>query len=419
MFFLKKLSYLCFQHTLFDRKAIGAACMMAGCCIGAGMLALPMTTGLVGFVPSVILFILVWWYSLSTARLLLEANSWYEGRSVNLVTLCSDILGPYGKWTAWGSFLFLFYCLLSAYFVKGGEMVQQLVLHAWQGAPVTIGPFILLGFTIVVIHAGARWVDRYNMLFFILMCLSLLGLIYLVSSDIKMERLTHTSWGNSLFLLPFLVTAFGFHNMVPSVRNYLAHDKRKLIFSLYGGSLIPLAVYLAWLFFMLGAIPIEGEAGLLNSYFNGKVATDSIGAITGSIYVEGFALAFAMTAIITSILGQGLSVIDFLMDGFGFKAKNRFIATFLAVLPPFLFSQTNPLLFFKALEVAGGITAMILYGILPVIIVGRGRYFLNAQSNYMAPLKVKGLVAIFLMAVLVLMLEIFHLTGVIQYRFDL
>jgi tyrosine-specific transport protein len=57
----------------------------------------------------------------------------------------------------------------------------------------------------------------------------------------------------------------------------------------------------------------------------------------------------------------------------------------LALAPPLVLSLIYPQLFFKALNFAGGICAVILFGILPVAMVWIGRYRKQIISSYEVP----------------------------------
>ena len=58
-------------------RVLGATLLVAGCCIGAGMLGLPILTALGGFKPTIILFVLCWLFMAGTGLLLLEVNLWF------------------------------------------------------------------------------------------------------------------------------------------------------------------------------------------------------------------------------------------------------------------------------------------------------------------------------------------------------
>lgn len=88
-----------------------------------------------------------------------------------------------------------------------------------------------------------------------------------------------------------------------------------------------------------------------------------------------FATLLAFFAILTSFLAQALSLTHFWADGLkvSYKKHEAVWLCVLALLPPLLFSILYPQIFFKALNFAGGICAVILFGMLPVFMVWRGR----------------------------------------------
>ena len=102
---------------------------------------------------------------------------------------------------------------------------------------------------------------------------------------------------------------------------------------------------------------------------------------------------FAFLAIVTSFLAVALSLIDFLADGLhlpAHKKRNRFFLLLLTLLPPLFFGIRNPHLFLKGLQLAGGIGAMILYGVLPVWMVWRGRYHLGKKGTRTSSYRQRG-----------------------------
>ena len=102
----------------------GAILLVAGCCIGAGMLGLPVLTSVAGFKPSLLMFFLSWLFMFCTGLLLLEANLFFKDE-VNIVSMAERTLGTFGKISAWLIFGFLFYCLLVAYISGSGSLVSS------------------------------------------------------------------------------------------------------------------------------------------------------------------------------------------------------------------------------------------------------------------------------------------------------
>lgn len=86
--------------------------------------------------------------------------------------------------------------------------------------------------------------------------------------------------------------------------------------------------------------------------------------------------SFAFFAIVTSFLSVALSFIDFLADGLNIKKtpKGKVVLVLLVLGPPFLCAFLYPTIFLIALNTAGGFGAVILFGILPALMVWKGRY---------------------------------------------
>ncbi len=55
-------------------SVLGGVLLVTGCCIGAGMLGLPVMSALTGFYPTLAMFIVGWLFMAVTGLLLLEVN---------------------------------------------------------------------------------------------------------------------------------------------------------------------------------------------------------------------------------------------------------------------------------------------------------------------------------------------------------
>jgi tyrosine-specific transport protein len=120
------------------------------------------------------------------------------------------------------------------------------------------------------------------------------------------------------------------------------------------------------------------------SHEKGEEATLALCSILGSSWISRFAQGFAFFSIVTSFLAQGLTLTHFLADGLK-KAptkKNLKWICVLSLAPPLFFALLNPQIFFKALSLAGGIFAMILFGLLPVCMAWIGRYVHRHSTQY-------------------------------------
>jgi tyrosine-specific transport protein len=362
-------------------SVIGGMLLIAGSCIGAGMLALPILTGLAGFLPSLVLFVCAWAFMTLTALLLVEVNGWFN-KPVNFITMVSHTLGRFGRGLSWLLYLFLFYALLVAYVSGSGGLFSTFFgLPAWSGALFFV---LLFG---GVVYMGTRTVDLWNRVLMFGKIVAFLGLVFLGVKHVQPKLLLRTDVSYAFFSLPVLIISFGFHNMIPSLTAYMKGNLKRVRMTILGGSLFALFLYLIWEIIALGIVPMEGEMGLANSLKQDREASQAIAGILGSSWVSSCAQALAFFAILTSFLAQSLSLVHFLADGLKISYKKRENAWLcaLALLPPLGFSLYNPQLFFKALNFAGGICAVILFGILPVCMIWLGRYRKQTPSSYQVP----------------------------------
>lgn len=363
---------------------IGAVLLIAGCCIGAGMLGLPVLSSTAGFIPSVFTFIICWLFMLATGLLVLEVNLWYHHES-NIVTMAEKTLGAFGKAISWFVFLFLFYSLMVTYLTASGSLLTDFIaqltgfkLHPGIGSLLVSVPFGIL------IYFGTYAVDRFNRILMAGLLVSYLLLITTGFTEINFSLLDRANWSQMGLVVPAAILSFGFHNLVPSLRNYLHGDVKALKWAFVIGSAIPLLIYLVWEMLILGLVPLDEFRNALD---HGKMATQALTDAVGLTWVADVAQIFAFFAIITSILGVSLSFVDFLSDGLKIKktATGKIALICLVIVPPSIFGMLHPDIFLMALSYAGGFGAVILFGILPALMVWKGRYYQNIDSPRLVP----------------------------------
>ena len=371
-------------------SVLGGMLLVSGSCIGAGMLALPILTGLSGFFPSLISLFVAWAFMTFTALLLVEVCGWFKGQ-INLLSMAKEALGETGRLVGWFTYVFLFYALLVAYISVSGGIFSALLSDflGWHIPAWSLSVFFTLFFGFII-YLGTRPVDLVNRYLMGGLIITYLSMIGLGIFHVKPELLLYFNPKYTLLSLPVLVISFGFQNIIPSLSAYLKGDLKRVKTTIIGGSLLSLAIYLVWCTLVLGVVPMSGEHGIVSSYERGEEATAALRFALGNAQIVAFAQAFAFFAIVTSFLAQGLSLSHFLGDGFKPKQidetqyirKNMWWLCTLALLPPMILALLDPSLFFKALNFAGGICAMILFGILPICMVWVGRYRLNKSSAY-------------------------------------
>jgi tyrosine-specific transport protein len=368
-------------------SVLGGVLLIGGTCIGAGMLGLPVMTAAAGFYPAMGAFLFVWFFMTLAAFAYLEVSLRFKGE-VNLISIVGATLGEPAKWIAWITYIFFLYSLMAAYTSGGTAIFAKLLgLHvSGKQQLLAMGLFFIIPFAAIV-YMGTSWVDHVNRFLmggffatFIVLCSIFLGS-------------SHTSHfyavGSSKYLIftfPLLVTSFGYHTLVPTLKSYLNENLKKLRIVFIVGGLSPLIIYGIWEWIILYLIPTHGQGGLVymmhhNSSNPAEAMAQAI-SIHGSI-IHHIVTWFSYFALTSSFIGVGLGIRDFFADGLHIK-KTRMGRVWLSVLtfgPPLIYTLIYPGGFLLALKYAG-ILAGILLIIYPVIMAWRARYVTKLPGKY-------------------------------------
>jgi tyrosine-specific transport protein len=386
-------------------RTLGATLLVTGCCIGAGMIGLPITSLLTGFIPTIAAMLLSYLFTTSAGLLLLEATLWFD-QKVNLLSIADFALGKKGKLLAGTLFLLLFYSIFIAYMDGGGQLFAAF-LGAILGFPLSreIGIFVCVAFVMAIVYFGTQVVDKINRALMIGLIASYFALVLIGAQHVVKDNLLHANWKASIATLPILFICFGFQNLVPSLTHYLKRNVQALRFAIIGGNFIALLFYLVWEFVLLGILPHDScvKSNMIGNLLQKTSSSSSVQLIVN---------AFTFFALVTSFLAIAVSFVDFFKDGLKSSPSSRrrtheILIYGLVFAPPLIFSLAYPNLFLKALDFAGGIIDVVLFGILPALIVWSGRYIRKAQGPYL----VKGgkifVGFIFFLSIAFLLLQVF------------
>ena len=350
----------------------GAVLLTAGTTIGAAMLALPLTTGFMGYFPSLALFFFCWSVMLLSGFFFVDVNCHYQDDS-NLVSMAGRTLGVYGRVICWSFYLLLLYALVAAYISGSAPMFVKLFeFMGWKismkGAyfclPVIFGVFF---------YFGIKGIDFINRLLMMGLLISYVAIIIFVPKHIEPSYFLHHDFKWGLIALPVVLTSFGFHIIIPSLGSYLKHSQKQLKKAVFVGSLMALIVYVIWQTMVLGVVPITGALSLKSSWLLGDSVVPLAQILNNPIISVGV-YTFAFFAIVTSFLGVSLSLSDFLVDGFKIKKswEGHLLAYSLTFIPPIFFVLKFQRGFITALEYAGVFVAVLL-GIMPSLMVKKLR----------------------------------------------
>lgn len=365
--------------SLTKGNIISALFLVAGTIVGGGMLALPVATGLSGFIPSSLLMILCWAAMTLTALLYVEVSLWMEPYA-HVITMTSKILGPIGKAFAWVLYLFICYASLVGY-TAGGSVLMTTALDRAYEIPLDKfeGSVLFLLLFGTSFYIGHHFVGRINSILFIAMVGAYFALVGTGAHEMNFSLLQHSEWKSAFFAVPLLLTSFSFQTMVPSLTPYLKRNKRALQLAIVGGTTLSLIIYLVWQALILGIVPVEGPHGLAKALELGEPATQFISEHVVGAHIGYIAEFFAFFAIVTSFLGIGLGLFDFLADGLKIKEKGfgKFFLVTLILIPTLYFTSQFERVFMIALDSTGGYGDTLLNGVIPVLLVWIGHYSLG------------------------------------------
>lgn len=358
-----------------EGTVFGGSLLVAGTAIGGGMLALPILTGLGGFFPAVIAYVLCWLFMATTAMLFVEVFLW-SPKEVNIVSMAAMTLGRPGKVIAWILYIFLFYSLTVAYVSGGGGLVNEL-LHT----PSWLGPLIFVLIFAPFVLIGPWAVDRINWILMIGLGISFVLFVVLGLGKVDLHSLLHRNIGKALLATPVIFASFGFQGLVPTLTNYLGRDRSKVKKAIFIGSSMPLAIYILWEALFLGIVPLEA---LEQAKELGQAAVTPLKNILGLSWLYVVGQFFAFFAIVTSFLGVTLALLDFLADGLKIKksANGRALLSLIIFIPPMLFAMSNPCLFLNAVHYGGGFGCALLLGLLPILMVWVGKRKFESRFSY-------------------------------------
>ena len=381
-------------------SVVGAALLFAGTAVGAGMLALPAETAPAGFAPAESSLLLCWAFTFVTSLVTLEA-SWSVGRrsrdnnvlpsadttqeagGAGFVSITKTALGPIGEGVTALLFWFLLSAIIVAYTSEGGELIAQGVSEYTNDSSLQVSPifgsFAFTAFFGSLAVFGTERVDLVNRILVVGFLGAFLGLAGIGLPQIDPELLSsRADWGAVYpACISVGILSFGAQNVVPTLLQYLGGDAIRTRQAVLAGSLIPLVMYTLWEVVFLGNVPWDAADASVGSKM--QVVT-ALGRVGGPV-VQELVEVFSACAIGSSMAGASVSLVDFFQDAIstitpppgnevptGITGR-RFLAAALALGPPLGLACVFPDAFLSALENAGLIGGVSLYGLLPALSV--------------------------------------------------
>jgi tyrosine-specific transport protein len=226
----------------------------------------------------------------------------------------------------------------------------------------------VIGYLVVVILVffiifNFKVLDVSNRIIFVIKIGVFITMLYFLSSKVELSNLKnfngYLSQNNNLFkAIPVFFTSFGFHGSIPSIMKYLNNNEKDIKKAFLWGSFLSLIIYCLWIFFTSAVLPKHGLISfdtVNNSDNKLHEFIKMLAERTEQDKLHVIISVFSWMAIITSFLGVGVGLYDYILEKFKFKRevfKDQLKGIFITFFPPLLIVILGKNIFVKALAFA-------------------------------------------------------------------
>ncbi|ACX81984.1 aromatic amino acid transport family protein [Aggregatibacter actinomycetemcomitans] len=364
---------------LLKNKTFGSALIIAGTAIGAGMLAMPLTSAGMGFAFTAALLIGLWLLLAYSGLLFVEVYQTAKRKDDGVATLAEKYFGIPGRIISTLSLFILLYALSAAYMAGGGTLLANALPKDFLGsADITLKISILI-FTFILgafVVIGTKGVDNITRVLFSGKIIAFILVLAIMLPKVIGENLTAMPLEYTLILSagPIFFTSFGFHVVMGSINNYLEGDVKRFRSAIIIGTAIPLMAYLLWQLATHGILSQNEFVAVLKDDPTLSGLINATKTLRDTTLLSQVLPIFYSFALITSFLGVALGLFEGLNDLFK-RTKmpaNRVSLTIATFTPPLIFALFYPNGFLSALSYAGLLCAFYCL-ILPIGLAWRTR----------------------------------------------
>jgi tyrosine-specific transport protein len=345
---------------------ISVAFLVLGNCLGVGVLALPIKSGLTGFFPALVGILFIWLMMLLSAFVIGYKINMEKSNTFDIPSFFAKETNQAGKWLAIACNLILLYGVLVAYLSGMTAIIKDLIPFHLSDPLITVVYFLL---TAALILFGADIMRKGNMLIVIAVWVCFALLIIYGSQDFQMAKLEEVSWKFFPLGIPVAVSAFHFHNIIPTVSRYLQHDVKATRQAIFIGVGLGLVINVVWVVIVLGSLQRMGvdPNTVEEAYWHNLPATIPMAKLLHSKVFLVSSFVFAFFSVTASYIANGTGLYGFMRDltHMYLKTSNWFVVAALTFLPPLAVALIYPNIFLSALDVVGGVGESVLFIVLP------------------------------------------------------
>ncbi|MCF7791478.1 MAG: hypothetical protein K9M56_05710 [Victivallales bacterium] len=357
------------------RLIISMSLLLAGTALGAGILGLPMETGLSGFLPSLIIMIITWITLMLTGWVFIFKISMSRKPVEDFADLYKREFGHWSIFLNTFGYFITFYGIITAY-LCGISTATIEIFPLLKSIPYVDKFLIVIYFFVLtsIVIFGIKIFKKFNMIFSSFLLVTFIAMVLAALLHINVDYLKHVNLSYLPFATPILFTSFCFHPVIPLICQHVKEEnfsRRILKWILFWGTFIILCVILFWSLVVLGIVPVHSVSGtsIIKAHAKGLPATVPLAKCIHFAPLRILALLFTFFAIVTSFIGSGAGFMNYVKNFSGHYIKRNkttdFVITFAI---PFLVALIYPNIFLRMLGVVGGIGVVTIYGILPSLL---------------------------------------------------
>jgi len=359
------------RHFISLKSIIAASLLIAGNVLGVGVLALPIKSGLAGFFPALVSILLIWFLMLISSFVILNRLPIHH-KHFDIPSFYHREMGKIGYFLAIICNLIILYGVIVAY-------LSGMTILLMSSLPLQIPPQIItLTYALLVtgvIISGLHSLIKGNMILLIALLISFIVLAFSSTSHFSWPLLTYHDWKFAPFGFGILVSAFHFHNIIPTVSHALNKNQKATQLAITIGMVMGLFINLSWLFIVTGSLPVNDAThlNLIYAFFQNFPATIPMAHLLHSRLFTEMSLTFGVFAITASYIANGTGLFGFIRDMTTtyLKTDKKWVVSLIAFAPPITIALIYPKIFLYMLDIVGGIGETILFLIFPGIILLR------------------------------------------------
>ncbi len=236
---------------MVKNKSLSATLTLSGAIIGAGILGLPYAISKAGFIPGLILIILLsllmLFINLALGEVILRTSGTHQ-----LVGLARIYLGKNGKKLMFFAVIFGIYSALVAYLIGEGESLSQLIFGSTKYA-IFFGLLFWMTITLLL-RAGLRGVRKIATYGVIAAVIVILGIFIFFLPQINIQNLQTINYSNLFFPIGTILFALLGFTAIPELRREINKQEGKLKKAIIIGTLIPVVLYILFTLTIIGVL---------------------------------------------------------------------------------------------------------------------------------------------------------------------